>query len=171
MENFNPNQTAEWGPESHRYVSTYLRDGTATLRDLEFLKDEKIESCLDVGCGGGENLRALVEMFGCRGTGVEPSREAVSLLKKKFSGNGNLSFVSASSHQLPLPSDSFDLVICWSVLHWVGRNEYLQSLGELVRVCGKFLVVMDFVSAPKTTACRTTARRGFSLSRWTSTRC
>ena len=30
------------------------------------------------------------------------------------------------------------------MLHWIDRNHYLQSLGELVRVTNKFLMVMDF---------------------------
>ena len=24
-----------------------------------------------------------------------------------------------------------DIVLVWSVLHWIGRNEYLQSIGEI----------------------------------------
>jgi ubiquinone/menaquinone biosynthesis C-methylase UbiE len=55
-----------------------------------------------------------------------------------------VSFLKAFAHQLPFESDTFDLVIAWSVLHWIGRNEYLQSLGELIRVCKKYLVIMDF---------------------------
>jgi hypothetical protein len=39
---------------------------------------------------------------------------------------------------------NFHLVIVWSVLHWVDRNLYLQSLGELIRVTNKHLMVMDF---------------------------
>ena len=32
---------------------------------------------------------------------------------------------------------TFDIVLVWSVLHWIG-NEYLQSIGEMIRICNKF---------------------------------
>jgi hypothetical protein len=66
------------------------------------------------------------------------------MLRKILLGRG-LEFKNAYAHRLPFETDSFDIVIVWLVLHWIGRNKYLQSLGELIRVCKKYLVVMDIV--------------------------
>ncbi|MDC0253265.1 class I SAM-dependent methyltransferase [Bacteriovoracales bacterium] len=142
------NQTNEFSGESCRYVSAYLDSP-----HVDFLENEKIfddykpKNILDVGCGNGKGLYSLTEKFNCSGVGVEPSDEAVKLLINKYKNKKNLNYISASAHHLPFVTDSFDLVTVWSVLHWVGRNEYLQALGELIRVTNKYLIVMDFVSS------------------------
>jgi len=81
------------------------------------------------------------------GVGLEPSAEAVQLLGRTYADDPRMSFQTGTVNALPFKTDSFDLVMCWSVLHWVGRNEYLQSLGELIRVTGSHLLIMDFVAA------------------------
>ena len=142
-------QTNNFEKESLRYVSSYLNYAPQrlSLLDEEVLKKAAIKNILDVGCGNGLSLLSLCEGFSAHGVGVEPSNEAVNLLKDKYLKNPVLSFEAASAHSLPFEADAFDLVTICSVLHWVGRNEYLQSLGELVRVTSNYLVVMDFVAS------------------------
>lgn len=139
-------QTKDFEKESLRYVSAYINDATniGWLFDLPEFSSVDPKSILDVGCGGGANLVYLVDKFSAEGYGVEPSEEAITVLKRKYL-DSHLNFRRASAHQLPFDSDKFDLVIVWSVLHWVGRNEYLQALGELIRVTKKHLLIMDFV--------------------------
>jgi ubiquinone/menaquinone biosynthesis C-methylase UbiE len=102
---------------------------------------------LDVGCGNGQMLKKLCKNFNSKGIGVEPSELSINLLRNYFQSHPLITFEKASVHTLPFESDQFDLVLVNSVLHWVGRNEYLQSLGELIRVTKKYLVVMDFVAS------------------------
>lgn len=144
------NQTNEFESESYRYVRSYLNDshGNPEVFLGEIPKDQ-VESILDVGCGNGEFLFALKNHFNAtKAVGIEPSQEAIKLLEEKWSNKiaegCGVSFLNAFAHQIPFDSDAFDLVTIWSVLHWIGRNEYLQSLGELIRVCKKYLLVMDF---------------------------
>lgn len=144
-------QTKQFESESLRYVSSYLNDE----HNRHFFPDSiagKVKKILDVGCGNGEFLLAWKKHYRAElAVGVEPNREAVELLQKKFEeydysvGPGGLEFQTAFAHRLPFETDSFDIVTVWSVLHWIGRNEYLQSLGELIRVCRGYLVIMDFV--------------------------
>lgn len=148
------NQSQEWNDQSYRYISSYLdNDGrecglldsfldTFAKHLPEFQHSPKI---LDVGCGNGLFLKEMVRLFGAtKGVGVEPSIEGVNLLSKKYSHEGRINFYASSAHSLPFESDTFDLVTAWSVFHWVGRNEYLQALGELLRVSSKFIMIMDF---------------------------
>lgn len=87
----------------------------------------------------------MVSTFnGSTGVGLEPSAEGIRLLQKKHANCASISFVQGSAHQLPFSSNSFDLVVAWSVLHWIGRDEYLQALGELIRVTSSILLIMDF---------------------------
>ena len=147
------NQTQEWSDQSYRYVSSYLNDSEIRSPDLLRFTDylPKLPTSpkiLDVGCGNGAFLKCVVKMFGAqKGVGIEPSQKAVDLLENKYAGDDNLEFHRISAHSLPYKSDEFDLVIIWSVLHWIGRNEYLQALGELVRVSKRYIVVMDFVGS------------------------
>ena len=142
-------QTEQFESESYRYISSYLNDGGR--RDLlipQCLNSDNIQSILDVGCGNGEFLNAWKHHFSAKiGVGVEPSSEGVKLLQNKWSSEKGLTFQNAFAHHLPFDNDKFDLVTTWSVLHWIGRNEYLQSIGEMIRVCSKYLCVMDFVAS------------------------
>ena len=143
-------QTENFGAESLRFVESHLDDFPPApewaLQSPTLLSDPPT-SVLDVGCGPATFLKSLVEAFDpSEAMGLEPSGKAVKLLSETVSEDPRLAFQKGSAHSLPFETDSYDLVVCWSVLHWVGRNEYLQALGELVRVASKYLLVMDFVA-------------------------
>ncbi|MDO8307640.1 MAG: class I SAM-dependent methyltransferase [Actinomycetota bacterium] len=144
-------QTEEFVQQSLRYVlkdQIDVADETSYISEHSLLKAAAPTRILDVGCGPGYVLKSVVDAFpGSTGVGVEPSQEAVRRLDEIHQSCGRLEFVVGAAHDLPFPTDSFDLVICWSVLHWIGRNEYLQSLGEVIRVTRRHLVVMDFAAA------------------------
>jgi SAM-dependent methyltransferase len=144
-------QSAGFEKESARFVSTHIEDypgAPAWLLRSAALKDLRGSSILDVGCGPATFLSSMVEAFNSAvGHGLEPSAEAVALLEASYAGDNRLEFHSGFAHSLPFATGSMDLVVCWSVLHWVGRDEYLQALGELLRVTSEYLVVMDFVAS------------------------
>lgn len=145
------NQTSEFEAQSLRFVQTHLLDfpgAPAWVIGSPVLLKDPPQSILDVGCGPGTYLTSLVAAFNpARAAGLEPSTEAAALLNHHYADDPRLSFAHGSAHAIPFATDEFDLVVCWSVLHWVGRNEYLQALGELIRVTKKHLLVMDFVAA------------------------
>ena len=135
--------------ESFRYFNS--REGfeipTLKREDLVALPAH-VDSVLDVGCGTAVNLAHVTDLLGAQqAVGIEPNKHTVEALRTSHSEDPRLSFRTASAHRLPFDTDSFDLVICWSVLHWVGRDNYLQALGELTRVTKTWLLVMDFVGA------------------------
>jgi len=144
------NQTKEIDSESYRYISSYIDED---LKDEFFFPKNRIdadcvEKILEVGCGTGQYLNAWKNKYSAsKAIGIEPSIDGVNLLNNKWKNEAGLDFQSAFAHNLPFEADMFDVVITSSVLHWIGRNEYLQSLGELVRVCKKYLCVMDFVAS------------------------
>lgn len=145
------NQTGEFESESLRFVESHMHDSTPApqwVLTSPHLVDSSIRRVLDVGCGAGIHLRSVVDAFDAiEGVGLEPSPDAVALLGRTYSDDSRLTFRAGSVSSLPFDTDSFDLVMCWSVLHWVGRNEYLQALGELIRVTRSRLLVMDFVGS------------------------
>lgn len=135
--------------ESFRYFNARAGFEIPTLKEEDLVAlPAQVDSVLDVGCGTAVNLAHVADLLGARrAVGVEPNPNTVEALRTRHSDDSRLSFHTASAHHLPFDTESFDLVICWSVLHWVGRDNYLQALGELIRVAKSWLLVMDFVGA------------------------
>ena len=136
------NQTINWKEQSFRYAkSSNSHKHQLFEKQFSFFSNKKIRNMLDVGCGNGDFLNNFLKNKKIKKFGIEPSQQTINLCKKR---NKNINFKKAFSHNLPFPDNKFDLVNTWSVLHWIDRNHYLQSLGELIRVTNKFLMVMDF---------------------------
>lgn len=92
---------------------------------------------LDVGCGNG-NLAAWLAEQGYRGwyTGVDQSS---GLLSQMLPGSDRITFqvadLSKSDWLVDLPTQPFDLVTCFAVLHHIpGRGLRLRLLRELKRL-------------------------------------
>lgn len=85
------------------------------------------EGLLDVGCGTG----LFSQVFKCRITGIDPSREMLREMKKKVHGNGD--YVQGEAEHLPFEDDVFDVVLCVSAIHNFKRP--ISALGEIKRVC------------------------------------
>ena len=138
------NQTTNWKEESLRYAlntSSSASNKNKIFKNFSFFSNKKIKSILDVGCGNGDFLNDFLTNKKIKKFGIETSQDTINLCKKR---HRNINFKKAFSHNLPFRDNEFDLVIIWSVLHWIDRNYYLQSLGELIRVTNKYLLVMDF---------------------------
>ena len=142
-------QTNFFDKESYRYISTHLNHPVYEIDMIpKSLYDLSISSMLDIGCGNGSFMAKWKKKLNIEfAKGVEPSKDGVKLLNEKWADSKSITFESSFAHKLPFKSDSFELVTNWSVLHWIGRNEYLQSIGEMIRVCSKYLCVMDFVGS------------------------
>ena len=148
------NQTYFWDKESIRYTqeNIKLKRLDDYSKEFKFFRGKDIKNILDVGCGSGEMLKEITDLLLNKknkiinATGLEPSKDASKILKRKYRDNKNLSFINSYAHALPFDDNSFDLVYAWSVLHWIDRNNYLQSIGEMIRVTKKYLVIMDFYS-------------------------
>tara|TARA_Y100000591_G_C21617134_1_gene585888 strand:+ start:114 stop:797 length:684 start_codon:yes stop_codon:yes gene_type:complete len=140
------NQTLNWKEQSLRYARNSSDNGMAyktsfAYNFFKFFHNKKIKNILDVGCGNGDFLKNLLNDKNIKKYGIETSQDTVKLCKKRHK---KISFKKAFCHNIPFKQNQFDLVVIWSVLHWIDRNYYLQSLGELIRVTNKYLVVMDF---------------------------
>lgn len=142
------NQTDAFDSESYRYITSDINDGQRRDALIPKSIDGKlVNSILDVGCGSGSFLNDWKNYFSANNAvGIEPSARGIELVSEKWKNDKELRFESSFAHNLAFDTDSFDLVTTWSVLHWIGRNEYLQSIGEMIRVCSKYLCVMDFVA-------------------------
>lgn len=101
----------------------------------DFLKDMKEKLLLEIGCGNGTTISFLVRNLGISGNdylGIDISRNAIKQAKKMFP-QGN--FLTADCANLPLPSNSIDIVLCHGVLMYL-LDPY-KGLKEAFRVLKK----------------------------------
>lgn len=67
------------------------------------------DALLDVGCGGGVFLRRALET-GCRGVGLDHSREMVRLARDTTAGRAQI--VEGDAARLPFPDGEFTAISC-----------------------------------------------------------
>jgi ubiquinone/menaquinone biosynthesis C-methylase UbiE len=88
-------------------------------------------SLLDAGCGSGGMLQLVRQNFpGAELSGIDESKRAVELTAARGTG---ATLRQASVHDLPLPADSFDVVLSLDVLSHAGVDDSL-ALHEMHRV-------------------------------------
>jgi len=85
-------------------------------------------SALDIGCGEGRFCR-LLSAHGIAVTGLDPTP---ALLQAAQSRDPHGTYLEASAERLPLPSDSFDLVV--SYLSLVDIPDIAAAIPEMARV-------------------------------------
>lgn len=81
---------------------------------------------LDAGCGGGRIVNELADR-GYTAVGID--------FVPRFSDNTRGHFALADIRRLPFHDRTFDVVVCFSVMQYVGGQEAIRAvLGELARV-------------------------------------
>lgn len=102
---------------------------------------------LDIGCGTGVVLRALVRRLGFEGEafGVDQCGsfiDAADRLAREENVGGSLSFKTGDAHNIDFPAGTFDLVIAHTLLSHV--TEPVKVLGEIARVLRKDGIAVIF---------------------------
>lgn len=90
---------------------------------------------LEVGSSVGFNCLALAELFPvARVVGIEPDGEAcvVATAMAADFGNQNVEFVQGVGERLPFPDESFDWIVCHTVIEHV--NDVDACIAEMARV-------------------------------------
>ncbi|PPR40504.1 MAG: hypothetical protein CFH22_01517 [Alphaproteobacteria bacterium MarineAlpha5_Bin12] len=107
-----------------------------------FLKKNK-GKLLDYGFGASENTIHLAKR-GYEIYGLETSNEAVKICKRKLQENGfnkfkkNISLLQKNEEKLPYLNNSFDNIICISVLSLLQTKEnIIQLINEFYRILKK----------------------------------
>jgi SAM-dependent methyltransferase len=122
-------------PSAGLYKDADLYASSSKLRQqgdakwvLDRLPDRLFRTCLDVGCGTGAFLAALIEegRLSERAVGIDQSAEMVDAARQRLLPNiGNVALELDQADVLDLPqlNGSFDLVSMLAVLHWLYPHE------------------------------------------------
>ncbi len=115
-------ETHWWYRALHRHIFSSLD---------EHLPDWKEKPILDAGCGTGAVLQRLGNPE--KNVGLDLSPEAILFCKKRGLGN----VIQADISSMPFVPESFDAVICSSVLYHRWVPDVAVALGECHRVLKK----------------------------------
>ena len=107
------------------------------------------ESVLDIGCGTGTLAIAAKRRIGPMGKviGIDASTEMIARARRKAAkAAAEVEFRRAAAEALPFAQESFDAVLCTTVLHCLPPEARRQALGEMRRVLkpGGRLLAADF---------------------------
>ncbi|MDO8551675.1 MAG: class I SAM-dependent methyltransferase [bacterium] len=112
----------------------------------KFLKDQKINKVVDVGCGSGWLVKYLIDS-GFKTYGCDSSKEAINIAKKKVKPS---LITKACASKLPYKDCSFDAVLGISIIEHLNQKEVNQFFKESARILKKngwlFLVTPNYAT-------------------------
>lgn len=97
---------------------------------LEFVPDD-VETIIDIGCGNGIITNKLGELFDV--LGVDFSHEALKHV--------NTRKLCVSASQIPLESNSFDMVFSSQLLEHIEEPELTKTIKEFKRLAKKYILI------------------------------
>lgn len=114
--------------------------GIGKLGGLDACKGAR---ALDLGCGNGKTVSALIQA-GADVTGIDFSDSAVEYCQEKFSGSAR--FAVADCTSLPFPDRSFDIVTAVHIFEHLDDVQLLKTVSEVRRVLvpGGVILVRSF---------------------------
>ena len=105
--------------------------------DLLVAEAELHGRVLDVGCGTGRLVGALIER-GADASGVDPSPAMLAVARRKLP---NATFLEGRAERLPFAADSFDRVVFSLVVHLVDRSAAFAEAHRVLASGGRLAVV------------------------------
>jgi ubiquinone/menaquinone biosynthesis C-methylase UbiE/DNA-binding transcriptional ArsR family regulator len=132
---------AEWD----RIRRLHVADEAVEEEVRAALADKPFRSLLDLGTGTGRMLELLGPQIE-RGLGIDLSLDMLSLARARLDRAGlkHCSVRQGDIYDLPLPRDSFDVVIVHQVLHFLDDGaRAVREAARVLRPQGRLLVV-DF---------------------------
>jgi ubiquinone/menaquinone biosynthesis C-methylase UbiE len=96
---------------------------------------------LDFGCGTGNYLQKISELYKCNCFGVEP---ALGMREKAIEKNPNLTIVEGNHENLPFENNFFDFVFMTDVIHHVpDLNILFNNLHKKIKQNGLVCIVTE----------------------------
>ncbi|MCB1166213.1 MAG: class I SAM-dependent methyltransferase [Leptospiraceae bacterium] len=91
-------------------------------------KDADKRRLLDYGCGSGRNIPLFLDS-NLDVTGVDTSANAVTLCRERYP---HARFLHSEDGAMPsaLGSESFDIIVCWGVLHYLEPSQAMALLSR-----------------------------------------
>ncbi len=122
------------------YNSTRRADPYITSRMTALLQPNAHELYLDLGCGTGNYLRAMLNQ-GFRFYGVDPSDTMLARARENCAGTTILQGVAEA---IPFDEAFFDgAMVMFTLHHWTDQQQGIRELGRVIKPGGR-LVLLSF---------------------------
>lgn len=118
-----------------------------------FIKKEKAARSLDCGCGGGANVKRLLERSE-KAYGVDYSE--VSVQKSRQTNacairSGRCKILQADVCSLPFENDSFDIVTAFETVYfWQNIGKAFSDIYRVLKIGGVFAITNESTGTDKT---------------------
>lgn len=108
----------------------------AVRQFIEAVNPQPDDVILDAGCGSGRNISLLGPLVK-EVVGIDYSDEMLQRAGKMVSNErlSNVKLIPGDVTRLPFGSDTFDKVVCASVLQYLEDEDCAIALREMVRIC------------------------------------
>lgn len=104
-------------------------------------------NCLDVGCGGGANVKRLLQRTSGNATGVDYSPTAVSVSKRKNRKAikaERCTILEADVSSLPFLDQSFDFISAFETIYfWPSLPTAFKEIRRVIKDGGTFMIVNE----------------------------
>ena len=106
------------------------------LRTLDLVG---FRSVLDVGCGSGAWLLAMARL-NAHVVGVDPDRGVLEVARAHCGGVGNVDIRQMGAESLKFDDDTFDAVMCFSVLPYVDQDAAISEIQRVLKPSGTLMI-------------------------------
>src|SRR5579863_3459343 len=125
-------------------LKRYLNPPADTAYRLEYafylLGDVRGNTVLDLGCGSGENLVALVER-GARVTGLDISPELIAIARQRLDKAGFEAILRVgSAYETGLPDESVDVIFSINLIHHLDIPTVLAEMLRILKKSGRVVI-------------------------------
>jgi ubiquinone/menaquinone biosynthesis C-methylase UbiE len=95
-----------------------------------FVKNKKLKTMLDLGCGGGRDS----EYFSRRGFRVTAVDIIVSEQQQKKIKRNNIAFVKSDIRKIKIKNKSFDIIYAHLILHYFNNKQIEKIMNDLHKI-------------------------------------
>jgi ubiquinone/menaquinone biosynthesis C-methylase UbiE len=118
----------------------------------EIFKNENINRfsyVLDIGCGTGQTAAYLAYTYGAKVTGMDINPLMVDKAVSRMRSNRlPVRIFHGSVEEIPFPNQSFDIIVCESVLSFVDQPKAFSEIYRVLRPGGRFIAIELTVNEP-----------------------
>jgi ubiquinone/menaquinone biosynthesis C-methylase UbiE len=100
------------------------------------------ERCLDLGCGVGDDARAMAEMPGAQVVGIDLHPGMLSQARSRSAGCPQLAYLAAEADRLPFCDSTFDAAwVKRPFMHLCSPGAVMAEMARVVNAGGRIVVV------------------------------
>ena len=124
-----------------------MNAGHSSMAEWGFTHIEIAENniCLDIGCGGGANVKKLLEKSPHgKVTGIDYSEISVEKsqkINKAEISNKRCKILQGNVMELPFENETFDVITAFETIYfWPDINEAFKQVYRVLKVSGTFMI-------------------------------